>query len=454
MNEIKVKIRETGEIETIHEDAFDEALHERIDEGPDPAEDLVTVSREELARVAQDAAREATEIALREAGVGVIDRGQRSGRVPSPDDLPTSRVTVTPGWEREWDRQSVLHRANGQWSEAMAAVRTKEGDWESAEFIRALATGDRQRVNEIVGDYARVMGEATVAAGGALTPPSLQANLVIKREETARVRPRAQRYTATGETTIVPRETNIASVGKVAESAAPATETSITFAEVTLVANKIMGITRSSRELFDDSIFSLVEIVSRKFGSALAIYEDDRCFNNTGSDITEGVFENADVNEVDAAVGVLAIGDVVALVYGVGDLYIAPGSSFFLNTLNAERMTNLADSNGRRHFDNATNPIARVAEGSGAGVIGNVMGFPVVRAPTPDARILFGNLNGYAFFDKETIRIEASTEATFEFGATTESLFTRDQIGWKVVERFDGAVQDGFQLAYLDGITG
>jgi HK97 family phage major capsid protein len=295
------------------------------------------------------------------------------------------------------------------------------------------------------------MVESVGASGGFLVPTEFQASLQSVMGESSIVRSRAtiirMRRRAiqlpvldqTGTTSGIPHW-----FGGMQfyweEEAAEKTVTTASFRQVELVAHKLIGYTRASDELLDDSAISLADFLSGPMGMAGGItwMEDFAFFQGTGAGQPLGVINaGATIVEGRAAAGAIGFDDLADMM----EDFLPSGNGLW--TITQSAMSELIQLNGP-----AGNPSYIWQPNARDGVPGFILGFPVIwteKLPLigNQGDVLLADWRYYLLGDRQATTIESTQ---FDF-------WRYDQTSWRAVHRVDGQPWLSTPLTYQDGTT-
>jgi HK97 family phage major capsid protein len=179
--------------------------------------------------------------------------------------------------------------------------------WANGGITKSVFTGTREEQNYkgyVMGQFAlavtgnkksaewlksnghlKAQTEGTTTAGGYLTPDLLSADLVYLREQYGAARQNCRIVPMTSDVQLVPNATASTTVYYPGENTA-ITDSSMTFAQISLTAKKMAILTIVSKELNEDSVVDVGNALARDFAYNLAKEEDRVVFNSalTGSD--------------------------------------------------------------------------------------------------------------------------------------------------------------------------
>jgi len=363
-----------------------------------------------------------------------------------PDDTEVQAV-ISPADDGQ---RITIPRAYGK---LVAFEKTPKGQmqaYRAGMWIRATLYGDQGskdwcRKNGV--GVRAALSEGVNTSGGALVPDELERAIIDLREEYGLFR-RAVRVTPMGsDTRNIPRRVGGLTAYFVGEGAS-GTESDASWDNVSLVAKKLMVLTRMSSEVAEDAIIDLADTMAQEIAYAFAIKEDTVGFTGTGI-ATDGGIVGVLVKALDGshnlakvtASGAANSADVFSEITSdhLIDLMAAipqfakPGAAWYCGpvaqALVFDAIKAAAGGNTGDNLAQANAP--------------RFLGYPINVSPVfPDnattdysglAMIGFGNLRMAATMgDRRGIRVALSNE----------KYWTEDQIGIKGTERFDINVHD------------
>jgi HK97 family phage major capsid protein len=281
-------------------------------------------------------------------------------------------------------------------------------------------------------------------------PTEFGTDLILLREEFGLARQLFNNVPMSSDTKTEPRQLSGLTAYFTAENAA-ATESTMSFDDVTLVAKKLTAISRLSNELNADAAISFGDKLVREIAYAFASKEDDCAFNGDGTSTYGGMVG------VRTRMDELTAGTAPGLILGAGNAYSELTLANFQDVVGA--LPQYADGPGTAwvcHKTFAHTVMQRLALAAGGTtateIINGVstmmfLGYPVrisQKFPSVAANsqipVLFGNFALGAMFGSRT----GSETIAFSSEATVggESMWERDQIGVRGTERFDVVVHD------------
>jgi len=328
------------------------------------------------------------------------------------------------------------------WGEYLQAVHYMS---HNRQFDPRLARFDDQAVKG-----EKQMVEGVGASGGFLVPAEFLAQMKAVMQEQAMVRPRA---------TIIPmrrRELQIPVLDQTGttagiphwfggmqfyweEEAAEKTLTEASFRQIKLVAHKLIGYTRASDELLDDSAISLEAFLAGPMGmgGGISWMEDYAFINGTGAGQPLGVITaGATITVARAATGAIGYPDLANML----ENFLPSGRGVWFITQSA--MADLVQLNGP-----AGNP-SYIWGDAVQGVPGTLLGYPVVwteKVPRIGTAgdVVLADWNYYLVGDRQATTVESTK---FDY-------WRYDQTSWRAVHRGDGQPWLSAPLTYQDGTT-
>ncbi len=332
-------------------------------------------------------------------------------------------------------------------AEAKSRAAVKSFDGADAEkeaylaglFYSAAMYGNKnsaQRLSDCGVQMAQQVGDDT--KGGYLVPTVLENRLIRLVEEYGVARRSARLMPmGVGGTFNIPRRTDGYTAYFVNELA-EGTESDLTLDQISLVAKKMMVLSKWSTELPEDALVQLGDIITAEIAYCFAQKEDDCYFNGDGT-ATYGTITGwknalAAGSKVTAASGVTSLGDVTQGVFeeAIGKLPLFPGIApkwYMHHSTWANVCQRLAMAAGGNMVDNFVNGVPQRS----------FMGYPVEisqvlagGAPGADLAgetvMYFGDMAmGSTFADKRGVTIDTDSSV----------YFTSDAIALRATERFD-----------------
>lgn len=295
------------------------------------------------------------------------------------------------------------------------------------------------------------MSGQTGEGGGFLIPAEFQATLLNVQAEQSLIRSRA---------TIIPmrrRQLDIPVLDQTgttagqphwfgglkfywAEEAAEKTASDPKFKQISLVAHKLIGFTRASDELLDDSAISLEAFLSGPLGFAGGVswMEDWAFLRGTGAGMPLGVINaGATIVEGRAAANAFGIDDAIDML----EHFMPTGSGLWL--MSQSVLPSLYGLNGP-----AGNPSYVWIPNARDGAPGSLFGYPVKFSEKPPILGTRGDVGIYDFRyylvgDRQATTVESTRYERWQY----------DQTSWRVVHRVDGQPWLSAPLTLQDGTT-
>lgn len=208
------------------------------------------------------------------------------------------RITIPANVRRHASLKSFI----GQDAEAQAYIA---GQW----YLACLGhDGAQQWCNERGLVFRNALGTGSNAGGGALVPNPLEANLIRLVENFGVFRRKARSVPMSSETFSFPRRTGGVTAYFVAQNpSSGTTESEPTFDNISLTARELCTATRMSRNISEDALISIADLLTTEIALAMATKEDQCGFLGDGTSTYGGItgLKNAlaDGSEVTAATG-------------------------------------------------------------------------------------------------------------------------------------------------------
>jgi HK97 family phage major capsid protein len=198
------------------------------------------------------------------------------------DAMPRGLSAVANVDDKPWERARV-------YSAGRKAFSSKEMAWKFGTWCLATL-GHKKSVENCknFGIAIKAHTEGVNSQGGFLVPDEMAAELVTLREQYGVFRRNAKIYRMTSDTLRIPRKNTGLTAYWVGEAIA-ATESTMGFDNVQLVAKKLTALTTVSNELLEDSIIDLASDVANEIAYQFAFKEDDAGFNGDGTSTYGGV---------------------------------------------------------------------------------------------------------------------------------------------------------------------
>jgi HK97 family phage major capsid protein len=280
-------------------------------------------------------------------------------------------------------------------------------------------------------------------AGGALVPDVLSNAVIMNSEEFGVFRGNARVVPMSSDTTIVPVRTGGLQAAFVGENA-EASESDVTWTNVTLIPQKIMTLSRISSEVLEDAVLDLAMWLAMEIGLSFATVEDQCGFVGDGTSAFGGMTGLLTKIEADSNLAGHVLGasgnDLFSEITGA-DLAKAMGA------LPAYAVRNAKWFCSQQAFSNIFERIVSAAGGNTLESLAmparrQYLGYPIIVSqalPTSTADLsnkvmaLFGDLPRAALFGaRREVRVNVSTDRFLEF----------DQVAITGSERFHIVVHD------------
>jgi HK97 family phage major capsid protein len=224
------------------------------------------------------------------------------------------------------------------------------------------------------------------------------------------------------------------------EEAGSKTETDAKFRKVSLVAHKLIGYTRASDELVDDSAISLDDFLRGPVGFAGGVswHEDFTFLQGTGAGQPLGVINaGATITVARAAQNAIGFADLANMM----ENFLPSARGVWIITQSA--MADLIQMNGP-----AANPSYIWMPSARDGVPGYLLGLPVIwseKVPRIGTAgdVVLADWRYYLIGDRQATTIESTK---FDY-------WRYDETSWRVVHRVDGQPWLSQPLYYYDGTT-
>jgi HK97 family phage major capsid protein len=299
------------------------------------------------------------------------------------------------------------------------------------------------------GHEGKDLAENVGSTGGFLVPTEFDANLRAVMAEQSIVQPRA---------TVIPMRRRqidlpvLDQTGTTADSphffggmtftwgeeGASKDETNPAFRKCSLVAHKLVGYTRASDELLDDSAISLGAFLSGPLGFAggVAWSRDYAFLRGTGAGQPLGVINAGATINVNPAAGDVTYADLIAML----EAFLPSGNGVWV--IHQSNMSNLMTMTG---------PAGQPSYlwGSAAdGVPNRLLGYPVIwteKLPRNKllGTILLADFRYYLIGDRQATTVDSTQYERWRY----------DQTSWRVVDRCDGQPWLSAPLTLADGTS-
>ena len=291
----------------------------------------------------------------------------------------------------------------------------KSPEQRAALFLRAVLFG-RNVEDAAVG---KALSEGTDSAGGYLVPEEFRGEIIRWAPELSELYRSARVIPVVSDSGKMPKAASGISMSWDEGENADFDESDPTFGQITWTAHRMNAITKTSRELVNDSNPKIVKVITDLFSEAVAEERDKMIAIGSGSSQPKGIYSETGIDSV-AVGGSITYAKLVEIKYTLKRRYLR-GARWVMNTTNLRRISALTDDNGQPLISNAL-----LVDGVPT-ILGKAYG---VQDDIPDHTIFFGDLSKYYWFDREVMGIEATTSGG--------DAFRKHQLWIKVWERCDG----------------
>ena len=312
------------------------------------------------------------------------------------------------------------------------AIRNPDSDHWMAQFVLGVMTNDgatkvqaRAKLSELFPDHARndTLAGAADASGGfaagtgaELLPRPLENLVAIARDAIAKMSRWATTYNMTAQEHNIPTGTAVTAFMQ-AEATSPSTQGEPTYAQVPLVAHKMVAKLIMGNDIMEDAAFNIVNFVSQRGGAALGALEDVQFF--TGSGTPPNVTGLSGTAYAETTTNALGYSDVIAMFRNLGQVY--RGNARWLVAADVlGYMANVRlDTISAPFYQSLLDPpmvLTDDADGSPfAGAQGTLLGRPVHEVPLASGDIWFGDPRAcYAIGRRQGLRVEMSRDFYFD----------------------------------------
>jgi HK97 family phage major capsid protein len=309
-------------------------------------------------------------------------------------------------------------------------------------YIKNLATGNVEAIR-------KDLGEST-GGGGYLTPLEFSSHLIELVYKMPVLRPYATRMPMRSDQLQVPLESSTVTANWTSEFAA-ATQSDPTFGTMTLAVNNLIGISRMSRQMLDDSAIEedLVNYVMRKFAESIGRTEDAVFMAGDGVAKPKGIRQYTFANTLAQAGANLTGDDLIALYHKLPFQYRSRSDVVWLmHDSVIEKVRKLKDSTGRYLYEAGYGSVF-VTDGQTPTLLGKPV---LVQNDIPTnlgggsntTEVYFGAMSYYLIGDRQQIFSEVSTQEG--------TSFARHMAAVKVGERIDGQLSQTDPIAQLTAV--
>jgi HK97 family phage major capsid protein len=378
-----------------------------------------------------DALAEATDDHVEDDGV---THGQRQQKASY-----NSRPTGT-GFKNWGDFLSAVYTAqavpNGPWDPRLNFVKYDDN-------TENVVRNEKQSIKD--------MAEAVGASGGFLVPTEFQNELQAVMGETASIRPRCTIIRMARRAIRIPVLDQTGTTAGAphwfggmtftwAEEAAQKDQSDPNFRQIELVAHKLIGYTRASDELVQDSAISLDDFLSGPMGFAGgAVWEEEFAFlQGTGAGQPLGIINaGATIVEPRNTANTVVFDDFADMVKD----FLPSGRGVWMISQSA--MSDIIQLNGP-----TGNPSYIWQANARDGIPGQILGMPVIwteKCPIlgQTGDVCLADWSYYLIGDRQATTVESTKFDRWRY----------DQTSWRMTHRVDGQPWLSSPLTYQDGTT-
>jgi len=292
----------------------------------------------------------------------------------------------------------------------------------TAEYRRSFEMAMRKEKVDLEYSVRNALSVGTDSEGGYLVPDEFERTLVAALEENDIMRRLARVISTTNGTLGIPVVATRGTASWV-EEAALIPESDSSFGQMTLSAHKLATLIKVSRELLDDSAFSIEAFLADDFGKRLGALEEEAFFVGDGEKKPTGILMDAMVGVTAGSATDITFDDVIKLYYSLRSPY-RNRAVFAANEQTVMKLRMLKGTDGQYIWQPAVT----------MGTPDMLLGRPVYVSsyiPTTEAgakALIFGDFSYYWIGDRRGRTFERLNEL---FAVT-------DQVGFKATQRVDG----------------
>ena len=344
---------------------------------------------------------------------------------------------------------------------SLKAFKNAEDAYASGQFLRALVCKDEERAEarEWCGnhgvDIRAVMTEGVNTAGGFLVPEPMEMAIIVLQEQFGVFRQKALVYPMSSDTDRAPKLTGGLTVYFPAEAAA-ITASDVTLAGESLQATPMATLTRISKQLSEDAIVAIADLLAQQIARAFANTEDEQGFNGTGTAATYGgavgiITAMGSASKATAATGNTAFStlDDVDFLDMIGLLPSYPGimPEWYIHKAGwAASMARLAAAGGGNTVQSLEGELRPMFHGYPVNFV-NVMNSTLTAQTSTDGLCYFGDLSqGAILGTRNGVSIDADASVYF---ATNEIAIR----GWQRTAVNIHDAGDGTNAGAIVGLT-
>lgn len=305
------------------------------------------------------------------------------------------------------DRNAIVADQDALTPEKVKAM-SKENRF--AEYAKALYHKDFART--------KALAEGVDADGGYLVPEGFRAELIEHLNKPDTIRSYATVIPMTSNLLKVPKLTTDVSVTWGTENKSISTTTA-DFGELQLTPHRLNAIIYTSREVFEDSAISIMEILRRRFADRVAVEENKVFIVGNGSGKPKGI--DAETLRTVSAGSALSPDHITKAYYKLPKEFRG-NARWLINSRVMEYLENKKEAGTGAYIYPSLQGEVKTLKGRPVLIDDNVA----------SSKIFFGDLSQYFIGDRQQMSMETTTEA----GNT----WAKHQVGLKLIERVDGKV--------------
>lgn len=333
-----------------------------------------------------------------------LTAAQTANQAPTRNGVQTD---PNAGQELDFDAEFASYKESLNRTLTKKQEKDLKKAYKFAEFVKGLIRKDDTRI--------RALSEGTDADGGYLVPDEFRAELIQHLLTTDAIRNYATVIPMDGKLLSIPKLTSDVRVFWGTENQSIST-TTVDFGEVQLTPFRLNAIIYTSRELYDDSAISILEILRRRFVDRVRDEENKMFITGTGTAQPKGI-DSETLRSVSA--GNSLSPDHVTNAYWKLDTIFRRSAKWLLNSRTIAWLENKKDSNGQYLYPSLQGEVPTLKGKS-----------LIVDDYCPSSKMFFGDWSYYLVGDRQQVTMEVTTE-----GANT---WEKHQLGLKLIERVDG----------------
>jgi HK97 family phage major capsid protein len=325
----------------------------------------------------------------------------------------------------------------------MRKIRSPEGDYWIAEWIRGMANLDKRgaermlRAEDKMSQMRAVLAEQTITAvsglavgtAGGLIPLPFYNVIVLARDRIAKVRGLASRFISEANSLRVPVSAVVTVAIANEGGVAPAGEGAIT--TKLLSKRKVQGNFTASIEVLQDAAINIVSYFAQRVGTALGAFEDTEMCQTPGASairFTEGLGSATITAQSPVVANTVTYKEMVKMYFGILQQYRS-GCVWMAETSVLSLISQILSTTGQPVF------IPLTATPSGftdvtPGAIGNIFGLKVYDLPLAAGSIFIGDPSYIGFLDGGGVEARTSEHTAW----------ATDAIAYRFTERVDTVV--------------